>query len=93
MTALFPPNKTDITSVYYIETININEHLNLIIHDSDPYDKVTYELDGDTIACEYVASYKERVEFVKKNVVYVIDKLHEFMNKPTNTLEIYLKEK
>ena len=70
-----------IQSCYEIEKVLLSSRLVAVIFDSDPYDKIMYQLDGKFIASEHVANYKVRITEVKDNLDLLEANLEELANR------------
>ncbi|MNX75758.1 hypothetical protein D3C86_1072470 [compost metagenome] len=66
---LFQPsaNDGDPGSGCVLADVTLPSGLRLIAKNSDPYDKITYLLDGKPIASEYVGSFEDKLDLIRSN--------------------------
>lgn len=62
----------------YLETVNVGSGLVAYIHDSDPFDAITYSINGDITATEYRSDYKRRIKDIKNDVPSFIETLKNY---------------
>jgi dephospho-CoA kinase len=62
----------------YIETIRIGKGLEAVMHDSDPFDAITYVLNGIPIATEYKSSYERRIADIKTDLEGFIELIQNY---------------
>jgi dephospho-CoA kinase len=56
------------SSAGLLHTVEVGKGLTVYVHDSDPYDLITYVHNGDIIVSEYVSDYTLKVKEIKKDI-------------------------